>query len=144
MAGYFTSKWSACATCAKEAGAAGCDGWSSACSVLPVMIAVGCSLLLFFLLKDLGPALVTGFLFLVMFALARGRPGLALAGIVLLVAGVALGYRLGEPKTVVNRITMWLSPWDNDVHGGDQLAHSLWALSTGGMWGSGPGWAIPS
>ncbi len=38
---------------------------------------------------------------------------------------------------------MWLSPWDNNVHGGDQLAHSLWALSTGGPWGSGPGWGDP-
>jgi len=32
-----------------------------------------CALALFFLLKDLGPALVTGFLFLTMFAVARGR-----------------------------------------------------------------------
>ena len=37
---------------------------------------------------------------------------------------------------------MWLSPWDNDVHGGDQLAHSLWALSTGGPW-VGPGCGDP-
>src|SRR3974377_727069 len=35
---------------------------------------------------------------------------------------------------------MWLAPWDNDVHGGDQLAHALWAFSTGGPSGSGPGW----
>ena len=39
---------------------------------------------------------------------------------------------------------MWLSPWDNDVRGGDQLAHSLWAFSTGGPWGSGPGWGDPA
>src|SRR5260370_4757132 len=39
---------------------------------------------------------------------------------------------------------MWLSPWDNDVRGGDQLAHSLWALSTGGPLGSGPGWGDPA
>jgi len=39
---------------------------------------------------------------------------------------------------------MWLSPWDNDVRGGDQLAHSLWALSTGGLWGSGPGFGDPA
>jgi cell division protein FtsW (lipid II flippase) len=31
-------------------------------------------------LKDLGPALVTFFVFLAMFGVARGRPGLALAG----------------------------------------------------------------
>jgi cell division protein FtsI/penicillin-binding protein 2 len=39
---------------------------------------------------------------------------------------------------------MWLSPWNNDVRGGDQLAHSLWAFATGGPWGSGPGWGDPS
>src|SRR5260370_31041009 len=39
---------------------------------------------------------------------------------------------------------MWRSPWDNNVHGGDQLAHSLWALSTGGPWGSGPGGGDPA
>src|SRR5205085_10493371 len=55
---------------------------------LPVMIGVGCALALFFLLKDLGPALATGFLFLVMFAIARRRVVLAVLGLVLLVAGV--------------------------------------------------------
>src|SRR5258708_29171898 len=39
---------------------------------------------------------------------------------------------------------MWLCPWDNDVRGGDELAHSLWAFSTGGPWGSGPGWGDPA
>jgi cell division protein FtsI/penicillin-binding protein 2 len=39
---------------------------------------------------------------------------------------------------------MWLTPWDNDVRGGNQLAHSIWALSTGGPVGSGPGWGDPA
>ena len=112
--------------------------------VLPVMCAVTVALLFFFLLKDLGPALVTGFLFLAMFWVARGRAGLAILGIALLVGGVTVGYRIGKPPTVVERINMWLSPWDNDVHGGNQLAHSLWAFSTGGIWGSGPGRGDPA
>jgi cell division protein FtsW (lipid II flippase)/cell division protein FtsI/penicillin-binding protein 2 len=106
---------------------------------LPVMCAVACALVMFFLLKDLGPALVTGFLFLAMFAIARGRAGLAFIGIALVVCGVSIGYHAGRPPTVVDRISMWLSPWNNEVRGGDQLAHSLWALSTGGPLGSGPG-----
>jgi cell division protein FtsI/penicillin-binding protein 2/cell division protein FtsW (lipid II flippase) len=110
----------------------------------PVFVAVSIGLAMFFVLKDLGPALVTGFLFLTMFALARGRAGLALLGIALLVGGVAEGYRLGEPKTVVNRISMWLGPWDNNIHGGNQLAHGLWALATGGPFGSGAGYGDPS
>jgi cell division protein FtsI/penicillin-binding protein 2/cell division protein FtsW (lipid II flippase) len=109
----------------------------------PVALATAAALLLFFVLKDMGPALVTFFVFLAMFGVARGRPGLVVAGLVLMVASVAVGYRLGQPKTVVQRIDMWLSPWDNEVHGGDQLAHALWAFSTGGPWGSGPGWGDP-
>jgi cell division protein FtsW (lipid II flippase) len=90
--------------------------------VLPVMCGVTGALVMFFWLKDLGPALVTGFLFLAMFAVARGKAGLAL---------------------IVQRIEMWQSPWDNGVRGGDQLAHSLWAFATGGPLGSGPGWGDP-
>ncbi len=112
--------------------------------VFPVMVAVALALAFFFLLKDLGPALVTGFLFLAMFWIARGRAGMAVLGLVLLVGGVAVGYHLGKPTTVVDRIDMWLSPWDNDVHGGNQLAHSLWAFSTGGAFGSGPGYGDPA
>jgi cell division protein FtsI/penicillin-binding protein 2/cell division protein FtsW (lipid II flippase) len=108
--------------------------------VVPVGVGVAVALVFFFVLKDLGPALVTLFVFLAMFGVARGKPGLALAGIVLMVSAVTVGYRIGQPHTVVDRIHMWLEPWDNDVHGGDQLAHSLWAFSTGGPTGSGPGW----
>ena len=111
--------------------------------VLPVMIASACSLGFFFLLKDLGPALVTGCLFLALFTAARGRAGLALFGVFVLVGGVFTGYKLGAPHVVVERISMWLSPWDNNIHGGNQLAHSLWAFATGGPFGSGPGWGDP-
>jgi cell division protein FtsI/penicillin-binding protein 2/cell division protein FtsW (lipid II flippase) len=111
--------------------------------VLPVFGAVALSLAFFFVLKDLGPALVTFFVFLAMFVVARGRPGLAILAAVAMVSGVAAGYRIGSPHTMVSRIDMWLAPWDNDVRGGNQLAHGLWALATGGLWGSGPGWGDP-
>ncbi len=111
--------------------------------IVPVLCATAAALVFFFVLKDLGPALVIFFVFLAMFGAARGRPGLVVAGIVIMAASVAIGYRMGEPRTVVDRIDMWLSPWDNNVHGGDQLAHALWAFSTGGPTGSGPGWGDP-
>ena len=111
--------------------------------VLPVAIAVAAAILLFFVLKDLGPALVLYFLFLTLFAVAYGRSGLVLAGAAILVASVFVGYRIGAPHMVLDRINMWLSPWDNNVHGGNQLAHALWAFSTGGAWGSGPGYGDP-
>jgi cell division protein FtsW (lipid II flippase)/cell division protein FtsI/penicillin-binding protein 2 len=44
-----------------------------------------------------------------------------------------IGDRLGERKA------MWLSQWNNDVYGGDHLAHSYWTLSAGGFSGQGIG-----
>ncbi len=70
--------------------------------------------------------------------------GLPLIGIAALIIGVAVGVHFGAPHTVVERVDMWLSPWNNDIQGGDQLAHSLWAFATGGPIGSGPGWGDPS
>jgi cell division protein FtsI/penicillin-binding protein 2/cell division protein FtsW (lipid II flippase) len=143
LAGYFTRNWERLRDLREKKLLPRWTGVPRLSHVLPVMCAVALALGFFFLLKDLGPALVTGFLFLAMFAIARGRAGLAVLGIVLLIGGVMVGYHFGTPTTVVDRINMWLSPWDNDVHGGNQLAHSLWAFSTGGALGSGPGWGDP-
>jgi cell division protein FtsI/penicillin-binding protein 2/cell division protein FtsW (lipid II flippase) len=143
LAGYFTRNWERLRDLREKKLLPSWIGVPRVSHVLPVMCAVALALGFFFMLKDLGPALVTGFLFLAMFAVARGRAGLAVLGLVLLVGGVVVGYHMGKPATVVDRINMWLSPWDNDVHGGNQLAHSLWAFSTGGALGSGPGWGDP-
>ena len=141
LAGYFTRNWERLRDLREERLPGG--RIARAEHVLPVLVATGIAIMLFFVLKDLGPALVTLFVFLAMFTVARGRPVLAIAAIVLMVAAVTVGYRAGTPHTVVQRIDMWLSPWDNDVHGGDQLAHALWAFATGGPTGSGPGWGDP-
>ncbi len=143
LAGYFTRNWERLRDLREKRLAPkffGRIGLPRLEHVLPVLVAVAVAVAFFFVLKDLGPALVTLFVFLAMFGTARGRPGLVLTGIVLMVAAVAVGYRIGQPHTVVQRIDMWLAPWDNDVHGGDQLANALWAFSTGGPTGSGPGW----
>jgi cell division protein FtsI/penicillin-binding protein 2/cell division protein FtsW (lipid II flippase) len=147
LAGYFSRKWEWLRDLREKILLPRWLHWMNLprfSQALPVICGVGCALAMFFLLKDMGPALVTGFLFLVMFAVARGKAGLAILGVAALVAGIAIGYRYGVPHTVVDRVSMWLSPWDNDVRGGDQLAHSLWAFSTGGVWGSGPGWGDPA
>jgi len=145
LAGYFARNWERLRDL-RQKGLRGIGvslGVPRLAHMMPVACAVAAAILLFFVLKDLGPALVLFFLFLTMFSVAHGRPGLALLGIVILVAAVFTGYHFGQPRTVVDRINMWLSPWDNDVHGGNQLAHALWAFSTGGLWGSGPGYGDP-
>ncbi len=147
LAGYFAERWEWLRELKQKSFVPRWLRWLELPRVyhaLPVMSAVACALVLFFVLKDMGPALVTGMLFLIVFAIARRRSGLAVLGVALLVGGVVIGCHFGAPHTVVERVSMWLSPWDNDVHGGDQLAHSLWAFATGGPWGSGPGWGDPA
>ena len=107
--------------------------------VLPVLVAVATALGFFFLQKDLGPALLLSCVFLAVYAVARGRTGLAAAGLVLLVAGFYVGYRLNVSHTLVERVRMWQSPWDNAVAGGDQVAQAIWAIATGGPFGTGLG-----
>ena len=110
---------------------------------MPMLACVALSLVFFFLQKDMGPALIFGCLFLTLYGLARGSAFVPAAGLGLLVLGFAAGYFLGVPHTVSERVAMWLSPWDNLVHGGDQLAHSLWAFATGGVTGTGVGLGDP-
>jgi cell division protein FtsW (lipid II flippase) len=107
--------------------------------VAPVAAGVGLALVLFFLQKDLGPALFLCCVFLATYAVARGRVGMAVAGGALLALGFYLGYRWQISQTLVARIGMWQSPWDNAVTGGDQTAHAIWALATGGPVGTGLG-----
>jgi len=107
--------------------------------VAPVVVGVAAALLFFFFQKDLGPALFVCCVFLAMYAVARGRVGMAVAGLLFLAAGFYLGYRLHVSATLAERVRMWLSPWDNAASGGDQIAHAMWAMATGGTFGTGLG-----
>jgi cell division protein FtsW (lipid II flippase) len=110
---------------------------------IPALVCVLLSLVFFFLQKDMGPALVFTCLFLVLYGIARGSAFVPIAGLAFLGAGFLAGFVLGVPHTVRDRVSMWFSPWDNLVHGGDQLAHSLWAFATGGVSGTGIGLGDP-
>jgi len=110
---------------------------------LPALVSVALSLVFFFLQKDMGPALVFACLFLALYGIARAGVLVPLAGLALVLAGFVFGYFAGVPHTVGERVSMWLSPWDNLIHGGDQLAHSLWAFATGGISGTGIGLGDP-
>lgn len=107
--------------------------------VMPVLAGVGLALVFFFVQKDLGPALFLCCVFLATYVVARGRVGMAIAGLALLILGFYVGYRLHISPTLVTRVGMWQSPWDNAVPGGDQTTHAIWALATGGPFGTGLG-----
>jgi cell division protein FtsW (lipid II flippase) len=106
---------------------------------LPVLVGVAAALTFFFFQKDLGPALFLCCVFLAVYAVARGRVGMAVTGLLLLTTGFYAGYRLQVSSTLVSRVRMWQSPWDNAVAGGDQITHSVWAMATGGSFGTGLG-----
>ena len=110
---------------------------------VPVIACVALSVIFFFLQKDMGPALVFACLFLSLYGIARGSAFVPFLGLALVALGFVAGYFIGIPHTVGERVSMWLSPWDNLVHGGDQLAHSLWAFATGGTSGMGIGLGNP-
>ena len=107
--------------------------------ILPVLIGVAAALMFFFFQKDLGPALFLCCVFLAVYAVARGRVGMAATGLALLGAGFYLGYRLKVSATLAERVRMWQSPWDNTVAGGNQITHAIWAMSSGGTFGTGLG-----
>jgi cell division protein FtsW (lipid II flippase) len=107
--------------------------------VTPILGGVGLALVLFYIQKDLGPALFLCCVFLATYAVARGRVGMAIAGFALLILGFYVGYRLDISHTLAERILMWQSPWDNAAPGGDQVTHAIWALATGGSFGTGLG-----
>jgi cell division protein FtsW (lipid II flippase)/cell division protein FtsI/penicillin-binding protein 2 len=112
-------------------------------ATLPAAVCVALSIVFFFLQKDMGPALLFACLFLSLYGVARASALVPAIGLALVVCGFAAGFYLGVPHTVGERVSMWLSPWNNLVHGGDQLAHSLWAFSTGGVSGMGLGMGDP-
>ena len=104
--------------------------------VRPVVVSMALVLAFFFLQKDLGPALVLSCVVMALYAIARGRVAFVFVGFAMLLAGFALAYWIGQPATVGQRVAIWLDPWNNGVAGGNQIAHGLWALSTGSIWGS--------
>src|SRR6202043_2335742 len=82
-------------------------------------------------------------LFLILFSVARGRSGMALLGAALVALAFFAGYKLHYPRTVGQRIGMWLAPWDTWFRGGDHLAQAIWSLSAGGATGTGIGLGEP-
>jgi cell division protein FtsW (lipid II flippase)/cell division protein FtsI/penicillin-binding protein 2 len=65
--------------------------------------------------------------------------------VLMVIAAFAFGDQLpGIGDRLAERKSMWLSQWDNDVFGGDHLAHAYWTLSSGGLTGQGPGKGFPN
>ncbi len=107
----------------------------------PVLAAWGVSLVVMIQQKDLGSSLLFFAIFVAMLWMATARPIYLLAGASLFSAGAWGAYHLFEH--VQRRIMIWIEPFE-DLHGrGFQLVQSLFALATGGAWGTGLGLGRP-
>jgi cell division protein FtsW (lipid II flippase) len=101
----------------------------------PILVMVGGALLLFWLQKDLGPALLFSTVLLTMLYVASGRVMYVGVGILLLVLGFIAADRVFEH--VHTRMVIWRDPWSLRDTLGYQPVQALYALASGGVLGSG-------
>lgn len=104
--------------------------------LLPLLVMFALMLGIFALARDFGPALTLYLTLLVMLYMVMGKTVVLVTGVVLMLAGTLLAEALGV-GVLPTRMEMWLSPWHITQDNARHLAHSLWALSTGGLFGSG-------
>ena len=107
----------------------------------PLLLAWGISVIVLVQEKELGASLLFFAIFIVMVWVATARPIYPLTGLVLFFGGSWVSYHLfGYVRT---RIAVWLHPFAT-IHGsGYQIVQSLFALATGGVFGTGLGLGRP-
>jgi cell division protein FtsW (lipid II flippase) len=107
----------------------------------PVLVAWGISVIVLVQEKELGASLLFFAIFVVMLWVATARPVYPLAGLLLFTGGSWIAYNLfGYVRT---RFQVWVDPFAS-IHGkGYQIVQSLFALATGGVWGTGLGLGRP-
>ena len=109
----------------------------------PLLVMWGVSLAVMFYEKDLGSSLLFFSIFLVMLYIATARIVYMAFGGLLFLAGSFIGYQAFSHVQV--RVQVWLDTFDpKTVHDESfQLAQSLFALATGGLFGTGLGRGRP-
>lgn len=109
----------------------------------PLLVMWGLSLAVMFYEKDLGSSLLFFSVFLLMIYVATARLSYVIAGSALFGVGAFIGYR--SFTHVRSRVEVWLDVFDPELIDGPsyQLAQSLFALATGGLFGTGLGQGRP-
>ena len=114
--------------------------------LLSAVAALGATLGGLLAVKDLGPTLILGGVFLALFFVVTRSVGWVALAISLgcgLLLALWVDPTLSGSQTVELRIRMWADPWLNGLANGDQLAMARWALAAGGFTGVGLGDAFP-
>lgn len=104
---------------------------------LVVMYSLGC----LFMQKDLGSALIFFGISITMLYVATGKKKYVVITFILFIVGSFIAYKLFPH--VRQRILIWRHPWQYSDTGGYQIVQGLYAISSGGMFGSGLGEGYP-
>jgi cell division protein FtsW (lipid II flippase) len=118
-------------------GAAGQGRLPSPKHLGPLLLIWGGAMLVLFQTRDLGGALLYFAIFLVMLYTATARWSFVAAGLALFLAGAFALYQV--IPHVQDRVQSWLDPWADPEGQSYQLVQSLYAISSGGVFGSGLG-----
>ena len=110
----------------------------------PLLVMWGVALVVMFYEKDLGSSLLFFSIFLVMLYIATARLVYAAIGFLLFIAGAYAGYQMFGHVRV--RVRTWLDALNPELIPDQsfQLAQSLFALATGGLFGTGLGKGRPN
>lgn len=108
----------------------------------PVLAAAGASLLVMVVQRDLGTAMLFFGTFIVLLWIATGRVTYPAVGSLAFLAGGAIAWRMFDHVRL--RVSIWLDPWADIDGAGYQLAQVAFAMSTGGLTGTGLGLGRPN
>ena len=103
----------------------------------PLLLIWGGAMLVLFQTRDLGGALLYFAIFLVMLYTATARWSFVAVGFGLFLAGAFALYQV--IPHVQDRVQAWLDPWSDPQNDTYQLVQSIYAISSGGVFGSGLG-----
>ena len=107
----------------------------------PILAVWAVSLSVLVFEKDLGLSLLVFGIFVLMLYIGTGRPAYAVAGTGLFAAGAFAAWAVFSH--VAARVGTWLDPWTEYESAGYQVAQSLFAMGTGGLFGVGLGQGRP-
>jgi len=96
--------------------------------------------------KDFGALMLFYICYFLMVYVATSRILIPIAGVLFAVIGCVLGYMLFKDTLfahVMVRVSSWINPFADQQGTGYQLSESLYAISSGGLFGSGLGQGMP-
>jgi cell division protein FtsW (lipid II flippase) len=102
----------------------------------------GMAMALIIFQRDLGAALLLFGVFLTMLYVATSNSLYVIAGMTAFGGGSFVLYKLFE--IVKTRVSIWLDPWETAQSSGYQIIQAIYALASGGVFGSGLGRGTPT